>query len=217
MKKKAAMVLAIIIFIVSVYFLIGRPILKLVDSPEKLKLYLDEKGPLGYLVFILFVVIQTMSTCIPGTPFYLASGYVLGGVRAALLCDFAATTGNTIAFLIGRKYGRSFLEKLFSEASIRKVEKYTEIGNPKLVHVLFMLLPLPKDTYAWFGYYSKENLLMWIIITYLARFPHIFVYAFGGNQLGSQNYLVLVIAATFAVILYIFIMIWLRKKKHKNK
>ena len=213
MKKKALLIITIIIFVAAVYLLIGRPMLKFVGNEAQLKSYLDEKGAVGYLVFMLFVVIQTMSTCIPGTPFYLASGYVLGGVKAALLCDAAATIGNTAAFLIGRKYGRSFLNKLFSEKSIKRVEEYMALGNPKLVHVIFMLLPLPKDTYAWFGFYSNENLITWILITYLARFPHIFVYTFGGNQLGNHNYAILAVAAAFAVLLYAAIMLWLRKKK----
>ena len=73
-----------------------------------------------------------------------------------LLCDLFATVGNTIAFLIGKRYGRRFLNFMFPEEKIRQVDDIIAKGNPTLIHVLFMFLPLPKDTYAWLGYYSGD-------------------------------------------------------------
>jgi uncharacterized membrane protein YdjX (TVP38/TMEM64 family) len=163
----------------------------------------------------VFVTIQTLSTCIPGLPFYLAAGYVMGGVKGALLCDLFATVGNTIAFLIGKRYGRSFLCFLFPEDKLVKVEEIIDRGNPTLIHILFMLLPLPKDTYAWLGYYSGENLIKWIIITFVARFPHIFIYTFGGEMILADQYGVIIAGAVFAIIVYSIVAVFL-KKKHQS-
>ena len=201
------------IFLLLVYLVIGKPMISYLGDPNNLQAYIEEKGIFAYLVFGLFVTIQTLSTCIPGLPFYLAAGFVLGGVKGALLCDFFATLGNTIAFLIGKRYGRSFLCFLFPEDKLEKIEDIVDKGSPKLIHILFMLLPLPKDTYAWLGYYSGENLLTWILLTFVARFPHIFIYTFGGEKLLSNQYGVIIAGAVFAVLVYILVVVFLKKKR----
>ena len=203
-------------FLAALYFLVGRPLIKLVGDPEKLDEFVQSRGLLGFVIFGFFVFVQTMSTCIPGLPFYLASGYLLGGFKGALLCDFFATLGNTAAFLLGKKYGRSFLCYLFPEDKLKHVEEIIDKGNPRLIHILFMLFPLPKDTYAWLGYYSEESLPMWLIITFIARFPHIFLYTFGGEKLVSNSYGVLIAGGAFAVILYGVVLVILKKMKKNN-
>ena len=85
-------------------------------------------------------------------------------------------------------------------------------GNPILIHIMFMLLPLPKDTYAWLGYYSKENLSIWFLITFIARFPHIFIYTFGGEMLVSNQYGIIITGAVIAIIVYVFVVIFLKKR-----
>lgn len=200
------------IFLVLVYLIIGRPMVEYLGDSQKLQAFVDEKGAEAFLIFGLFITIQTLSTCIPGLPFYLAAGYVLGGVKGALLCDLFATIGNTIAFLIGRQFGRKFLCFLFPEDKLLKVEDMIGKGNPILIHIMFMLLPLPKDTYAWLGYYSKENLPIWFLITFIARFPHIFIYTFGGEMMVSNQYGIIIAGAVIAIIVYFFVVIFLKKR-----
>ncbi len=211
--KKTAVVLFFIAFLAAVFFCIEKPILAFVSDRSSFQAYIDSRGLWGWIMFCCLVVIQTMSTCIPGTPFYLAAGLALGTVKGALVCDLAATAGNTIAFMLGRKYGSRLLYFLFSEEKMKKVEDQIASWNPVLIHILFMLLPLPKDSYAWLGYYSKESLITWIILTYLFRFPHIFIYTFGGAMILEKNYTALAAGASFAVLVYILLMIFLRKHK----
>ena len=207
-------IILICVFLALGYLLIGKPMIAYLGDADKLQAYINEKGSFAILIFGLFVTVQTLSTCIPGLPFYLAAGYVIGGVKGALLCDLFATIGNTIAFLIGKRHGRNFLCFLFPEDKLKKVEEIADNGNPVFIHVLFMLLPLPKDTYAWLGYYSRENLIEWIVITFLARFPHIFIYTFGGEKLLTDQYGVIVAGAVFAVIVYFLVIIYLKKKRN---
>ncbi len=214
--RRVVIISFIALFLLSVYFLIGRPMLKFVGDKESLNQYLSSQGLLGYIIFASFVAVQTLSNCIPGTPFYLAAGYCFGGVKGALLCDVGATVGNTLAFILGRKFGRKLLDNLFTEKQIQSVNDFVDRGNPKIIHMLFMLLPLPKDTYAWFGYYSKENLITWIILTFIFRFPHIFVYTFSGSQLEAHNYVVMIAAIIFAIILYAGVAVYLKKTKNKR-
>ena len=51
------------------------------------------------------------------------------------------------------------MEALSAYSGYRKERFFLQRLILVIAIVLFMLLPLPKDTYAWLGYYSKENLL----------------------------------------------------------
>ncbi|WP_408071246.1 TVP38/TMEM64 family protein [Butyrivibrio sp. JL13D10] len=213
--RRIIIILFILAFFLTVYLLIGRPMLKFVGDTDKLKTYIESKGIRGIMIFCCLVAVQTASSCIPGTPFYMGAGYALGGLKGAILCDAGATLGNTFAFLMGRKFGRKLLENLFSEKQIQSVDQYVKKGNPRLIHVMFMLLPLPKDIYSWFGYYSEENVLTWIIITFVMRFPNIFLYSLGGNKIQQQQYGVLIIGTAAAVLFYV--VIFFRMKKLRDR
>jgi uncharacterized membrane protein YdjX (TVP38/TMEM64 family) len=121
-----------------------------------------------------------------------------------------------VAFLLGKKYGRNLLCFLFPEEKLLKVEELIDKSSPKLVHIMFMLLPLPKDTYAWLGYYSKEGLLTWIIITFIARFPHIFIYTFGAERVLSNQYGFIIAGGVIAVIVYLIVLVYIRKRKKES-
>jgi uncharacterized membrane protein YdjX (TVP38/TMEM64 family) len=199
------------------YLFIGRPMIKFVGDPDKLKQYVAEQGVLGLLIFGIFIFIQTLSTCIPGLPFYLAAGYVWGGLKGAVICDVFATLANSLAFLIGRRFGRDFLLYLFPEDKLIKVEDFIKRGKPMLIHILFMLLPLPKDTYAYLGYYSEEKLIVWILLTLVFRFPHIFLYTYGGAMLISNQYSLLVLGAVIAIIVYVVAALFVKKEKRRSE
>jgi len=215
MKKgilRTSIVLAIIgVFMLAFYYFIGRPFIAYFGDPVALKEYLNSKGIMGYLVFGLFVTLQTASNCIPGLPCYLAAGYVLGGLKGALLCDLFATIGNTIAFVLGRKFGRDFLLFLFPEDKLKYVEDIVKSGKPKVMHAVFMFLPLPKDTYAWVGYYSGEGILEWMIITFVARFWQIFLYTCGGHSLVNDQYIIIVAGSIFAAIVYVGALFYVKR------
>ena len=141
----------IAIFMLLLYVFVGRPMIGFVKDPEALDAFVQSKGTAGLLVFGFFVLIQTMSSCIPGLPFYLASGYLLGGFKGALLCDTFATLGNTAAFLIGKKFGRDFLLYLFPEDKLVHVENIIKKRKAK-DHSYFIHATAPSQGYiclAW--------------------------------------------------------------------
>ncbi len=210
-------IVLVIVFMILLYLFIGRPMISFLGDPVKLQQYVEDQGLLGLLIFGIFIFIQTLSTCIPGLPFYLAAGYVWGGLKGAVICDVFATLANSLAFLIGRRFGRDFLLYLFPEDKLIKVEDFIKRGKPMLIHILFMLLPLPKDTYAYLGYYSEEKLIVWILLTLVFRFPHIFLYTYGGAMLISNQYSLLVLGAVIAIIVYVVAALFLKKEKRRSE
>lgn len=214
--RSIIMIVLVATFMAFLYFVVGKPMIAFLGEPQKLQDYVDQKGLLGVLVFGAFIFVQSISTCIPGLPFYLAAGYVWGGVKGALICDLFATLANTVAFLIGKKFGRNFLLQIFPEDKLEYVEGFIKKGNPKFIHAMFMFLPLPKDTYAWLGYYSEENVIEWIVITFLARFAHIFLYTLSGEKLVTNNYGLLILGGVIAVVVYLVMTIHVKRTKEND-
>jgi uncharacterized membrane protein YdjX (TVP38/TMEM64 family) len=206
----------ITIFFIAVYFFIGRPMIEFVGNREAFQAYIEEKGVRGIIVFGMFVFFQTLSSCILGLPFYLASGAVLGGLEAALICDAFATLGNTVAFLLGRKFGRDFLCFLFPEEKLVQVEELILDRNPVLVHIMFMFFPLPKDTYAWLGFYSKEKVLTWMTITFIARFSQIFLYTYGAEKVLENQYGYIIGGGIFATLVYLVLVLHIKKRRKER-
>lgn len=215
-KRTIIIICFMALFLLGIYLFIGRPLISFVGDVDAFKAYVDSMGIRGILIFGVFVFIQTISTCIPGLPFYLAAGFAMGGFKGAVLCDIFATFANTVAFLIGKRYGRKFLLFIFPEDKLTYVESLFLSKNPVMVHVLFMLLPLPKDTYAWLGYYSKETLPEWIIITFIARFAHIFIYTMGAEKLLDNQYAFIIAGIIIFAAVYIGLAIILKMKKSKG-
>ena len=211
-KRRILIVCFVAFFLLGIYFLIGKPMIAFVDDADGFQEYVKNRGIFGLLAFGFFVFLQTLSNCIPGLPFYLAAGAAFGGIKGAIICDIFATMANTTAFLLGKKYGRDFLLLLFPKSKLEQVENLVLNKNPVLVHVLFMLLPLPKDTYAWLGFYSKENVIQWILITFVARFPHIFIYTFGAEKMLENQYSYIAAGAIIAVVVYLTVAMLIKKK-----
>ncbi|WP_026493427.1 TVP38/TMEM64 family protein [Butyrivibrio sp. XPD2002] len=207
----------ITIFLLAVYFFIGRPMIEFVGDREGFQAYIESQGTRGIIVFGMFIFFQTLSSCIPGLPFYLASGAVLGGLEAALICDAFATLGNTVAFLLGRKFGRNFLCFLIPEERLVQIEELILDRNPILMHAMFMILPLPKDTYSWIGFYSKEKVMTWMIITFIARFPQIFLYTYGAEKVLENQYGYIIAGGIFATLVYLVLVLHIKKiRKEKD-
>ena len=215
--RKIIVVGFLVLFLLGIYFFVGKPMIAFVGDLEAFQDYVEQKGIMGICVLGIFIFLQTVSNCIPGLPFYLAAGFVFGGLKGALLCDLFAMLGNTAAFLIGRKFGRSFLLFLFPEKKLEHVEELILNKKPVLVHFLFMFLPLPKDTYAWLGFYSRENVVEWMIITFIARFPHIFIYTYGAEKMLDNQYGYIVAGAVIATLVYLVMAVYLKRQKNNNK
>ena len=215
-KRRILIVCFVVFFLLGIYILIGKPMIAFVGDVDGFQNYVKSRGIYGLLVFGFFVFLQTLSTCIPGLPFYLAAGVALGGIKGAIICDIFATMGNSVAFLLGKKYGRDFLLSLFPKSKLEQVENLVLSKKPILVHILFMLLPLPKDTYAWLGFYSKENLIQWILITFVARFPHIFIYTLGAEKMLESQYSYIVAGGIIAIVVYLFVAMLINNKRRDN-
>lgn len=198
----------VLILMMVLMAVVGRPLLAVSRDPEALEAYLESQGIWGVWIYMGMVILQIFSAIVPGGPFEIAGGYLYGAFKGALICDAAMTLGSVLVFLISRKAGRKFVLLFFTEEQIDSVRFLHASEKKELLLFLFFLIPgTPKDLISYAVGLTDLSLKKWILITAVGRFPAIYLSALSGTALGNQDYgifiLVLVIIGALSAAGYL--------------
>lgn len=202
MKKYRFLILAIVVIVFAgLTMLLWRPLVSFASNPEILRVWMQDLGIWGILIFGIFNFLQVVFAVIPGGPFELAAGYILGVVPGTLLCDITMTISSVVVFLLVRKFGIRFVELFVSRRQIENMGFLKD--NQKVQSVLFFIFLLPgtpKDVVTYLAGLTNLSLKSWIFICFVGRFPAILLTALGGSALGNAKYgIVAVVIVVFAV------------------
>lgn len=202
MKKYRFLILAVVVIVFAgLTMLLWRPLVSFASNPEILRVWMQELGIWGILIFGTFNFLQVVFAVIPGGPFELAAGYIFGVVPGTLLCDITMTISSVVVFLLVRKFGIHFVELFISRRQIENMEFLKD--NQKVQSVLFFIFLLPgtpKDVVTYLAGLTNLSLKSWIFICFVGRFPAILLTALGGSALGDAKYgIVAVVIVVFAV------------------
>lgn len=202
MKKYRFLLLAIVILVfASLTILLWRPLVSFASNPEILRVWMQEIGIWGILLFGILNFLQVVFAVIPGGPFEIAAGYIFGVLPGTLLCDITMTISSVVVFLLVRKFGVRFVELFISRRQIEDMGFLKD--NQKVQSVLFFIFLLPgtpKDVVTYLAGLTNLSLKSWIFICFVGRFPAILLTALGGSALGSAKYgIVAAVIVVFAV------------------
>ena len=205
MKKYRYLILVVsILIILAVCYFIGKPLLEFVSEPEAFRVWVQSKGLLGVLVFMILNILQVILAIIPGGPFEVGAGYAFGVIPGTILCDVAMSIGGVINFLLVQKFGMKFIELFTTREKIESVKFLKANKKSEMLLFLFFLLPgTPKDLMCYVVGLSNITLSKWVIINLVGRLPAILLSAMGGSALGKQKYEIFVIAIVVLLVLYL--------------
>ncbi len=205
MKKYRYLILVVsILIILAVCYFIGKPLLEFVSEPEAFRVWVQSKGLLGILIFMILNILQVILAIIPGGPFEVGAGYAFGVIPGTILCDIAMSIGGVINFLLVRKFGMKFIELFTTREKIESVKFLKANKKSEMLLFLFFLLPgTPKDLMCYVVGLSNITLSKWIIINLVGRLPAILLSAMGGSALGKQKYEIFIIAIVVLLVLYL--------------
>jgi uncharacterized membrane protein YdjX (TVP38/TMEM64 family) len=205
MKKYRYLILVVsILIILAVCYFIGKPLLEFVSEPEAFRVWVQSKGLLGILIFMILNILQVILAIIPGGPFEVGAGYAFGVIPGTILCDIAMSIGGVINFLLVQKFGMKFIELFTTREKIESVKFLKANKKSEMLLFLFFLLPgTPKDLMCYVVGLSNITLSKWVIINLVGRLPAILLSAMGGSALGKQKYEIFVIAIVVLLVLYL--------------
>lgn len=198
--------LAIIVFL-----FIGTSFLSQLYGNEILKFVGAENSfskALYVLVTIFAIVVAPVST----VPLIPLASHLWGWPIAGALSIVGWAIGAQIAFLLARRFGKPFVERIFSFKRLHAFENY--FTNKNLfwtVVFLRMIIPVDILSYA-LGLFSEIKSVPFFFATLIGITPFAFIFAYAGNlSIRLQIIFLMEVLAVFGVV-YIVRMVIKNKK-----
>ena len=220
-RKKKNILIGVIVFLVVMLilgFIVGGKIVSLVRNPKSFRKWVSDLGIWGKLIMIGISAFQIIVAVIPGEPIEIASGYAFGWFLGAVLCLNGTVLGQSIVFLLAKKYGLDFVEIFVKK---QKLEKMKFLKDNEKIYVtiffIFLIPGTPKDVLSYVAGITSIKLLPFLLVSGVARIPSVLSSTIGGSYLGTQNYtMAIIIFAVTIIISGILFFIYKRYEKNKN-
>lgn len=178
-----------LIFCAVVGWYIGVPMVRLAEKPQEFRLWVNQFGIWGKLIFVTMVIFQVLIALIPGEPLELAAGYAFGALEGTILSMMGILIGSWLVFLLVRCFGIKLVSVFFSNREIQKLHFLKDPRKTKIIVFLFMLIPgTPKDLLSYFAGLTKLTTAQWLTIVAVARIPSLVTSTVTGAAAGEKNY-----------------------------
>ncbi|WP_052085771.1 TVP38/TMEM64 family protein [Clostridium sp. HMP27] len=176
----------------------------ILKDPDEVRNIINSYGQYSILAFILLQMLQVVVFFIPGEIVQVAGGYIFGTISGSIISLVGICLGSIIIFVICNIYGKPFVERIISKRHLTFFKKVLKLGSVNYIVFLLYLVPgIPKDALAYICGISDISLKNFIIYSTLGRFPGIFLSAYFGAKIGTDNKLILIGIAVVATVLFI--------------
>ena len=215
-KSRIILLIAVILFATLIVVLVGKPMIRFISDPEAFRAWVDSKGIVGIIIFMVLNIIQVILAIIPGGPFEIAAGYAFGVIKGSILCDIAMTAGSMIIFFLVRKFGMRFIELFVDREKVENLAILKTNQKKNALLFLFFLLPgTPKDLLSYAVGLTDIKFSTWLLINLIGRFPAILLSAMSGSSLVEKRYEYF--AIFMGIILFFYLIGAFIYRRHNNK
>ena len=198
----AASLAVFVILMLVLAWVVGRPLLRYVQEPDKFRDWVDSAGVMGRVYFLGIQFLQVVIALIPGEPVEIGAGYAFGAVEGTLLCILGTVMGSMTVYFFVRRFGIKAVEIFFPREKIESLRFLNTAKKRDSLMFLLMFIPgTPKDLLGYVAPIVGLSPQAWLFITAVARIPSVVTSTVGGGALGGQNYTVAI--AAFAITLLI--------------
>ena len=175
---------------------------------------------IGAVLFSLLMFSTTVIAPLTSLPLVPVIAPVLGPFTTGLASFIGWTLGAVVAFLIGRYGGRPYIPKKYNLDRYTKYEKLLSAKTSFLTIVaLRMLVPVDALSYA-LGLVSNVSLKIYTTATMLGIVWFSFAFAYLGDSLIRQDYVLLVrigvASVTILVSSFLYVRYAMTKKTGRN-
>ncbi|MCI8590033.1 MAG: TVP38/TMEM64 family protein [Clostridiales bacterium] len=188
--------IALLIGVGALTWVITKRIVEIGSAPEDMQEFIASFGYAGWLVALGIQVLQILVAFIPGELVESGMGYAFGAWLGTALCYAGILIGQTLVFIIIRKFG---VRAIGYFVSLDKLDRFSFMHNEKrlkqIIFILFIIPGTPKDLLTYLAPLTSIKLSEFLTISLIARFPSVVSSTIGGNLISNGEYV-------YAAILY---------------
>lgn len=137
---------------------------------ERLTAFVESLGPLGPLAFVVLQAAQVVFAPIPGQAVAVVAGYVFGW-PGLLFSMIGVTLGSVVAFLLSRRFGRPYVERVLDPELLAKLDaQITGAGEIGLL-LVFLVPGLPDDVVCFLAGLTPIRFRRFVVLLVVGRTP----------------------------------------------
>ena len=149
---------------------------------------LQNVGPWSVVAMFAIQLLQIILAIIPGEPVEIAAGVLFGGFGGLLLCEAGILVGQTIVFLLVRRFGKPFVELFFEKNKLDEMKFLQDSKKLETTLCLLYLIPgTPKDVLCYLTGLTKIKLSRFLLLSGIARIPSVVTSTFAGAAVGDGD------------------------------
>ena len=128
-------------------------------------------GPLAPAGYVFGEVAQIVLWPIPGQPFEVSGGWLLGFWPGVLLGSAAAIAGSILSFMLGRRYGTGWVHRHIPEEIRRKFSSRLDRGRRAewIVFGLMLVPSFPRDPLCHLAGVSSMSTRSFVLVAAIGR------------------------------------------------
>lgn len=212
-KNMAKKILAFSKFFLLLVILVGIPLyiyffqkdlIETFSSFENIKAYFNDNKGKVMTTYLIFQCLQIIICIIPGQGLQFAIGYFYGIPIGFLLSIVGALMGSIITYYLAKVLGHDALHLFFGKDKVQNMIKQLNSKKATIIIFFIFLIPgVPKDLCNYAAGISEMNLKPFLVISMVGRSAGILGSVVIGHMIDSKNYIIAIIIAIIALILFI--------------
>lgn len=147
---------------------------------EEIRMFIKDFGLKAPLIFILLQISQAVIAPIPGFLFTIAGGIIFGAFLGAVLSIIGSMIGAMICFLLAKKYGRPFINKIIKREDLGIVDDLFEKNGLLITTILRAIPVISFGLISYLISVTNINLKDYLIGTFIGLIPTIIFYTYFG-------------------------------------
>ncbi len=138
---------------------------------EPFRDWVEERGALGVVVFILVMAASVLFAPIPNVPIFIAAGLAWGPILGTIYCMAGLTLGSAAAFWVARKLGRNHLPRLIGHKAAARIDHMVDNMGGRVV---FFSRLMPGINFDWISFVAgmtSVKFRTFIVYSFLGMIP----------------------------------------------
>lgn len=209
---KFGLLLIILVGIPLYIYFFQKDLIESFSSFENIKAFFYENKGRVMITYLILQCLQIIICIIPGQGLQFAVGYFYGIPIGFVLSMFGALIGSIITYYLAKILGHDAVHLFFGEEKIKAmIHRLNSKKAAIIIFFIFLIPGVPKDLCNYAAGLSEMKLKPFLVVSMIGRSAGILGSVVIGSMINSKNYVVAIIIAVIALILFILGIIYHKK------